>query len=88
VSPFQFSEIIQHLQTLREEVALAQHHDGITGTSKYWVHEDVVKRLQSAMDRCRKDHEFLTKSMYFTDSSDEVLLIGNNRDYQKSITKS
>lgn len=72
---------------LREEVALVQHHDGITGTSKYWVHDDVVKRIQGAIDRCRKDIEFLSKLLYFNEEEEGVTLMGNHNNQKLALDK-
>lgn len=38
------------LQQLQEDVSLAQHHDGMSTTSKYRVMDDVVKRIINAYD--------------------------------------
>jgi len=43
------SSSIDQLATSRRNLALFQHHDGITGTSRFWVAEDYEKRLQHGL---------------------------------------
>src|SRR5262249_1473686 len=48
------------LQTLREAVSLAQHHDAITGTSKQHVANDYAKRISQGFEEME---ESLVESM-------------------------
>lgn len=40
-------------QVLREAMALAQHHDALTGTEKQHVVYDYAKRLSIGVDQCK-----------------------------------
>ena len=53
----------------------------MTGTSKYWVHEDVMKRLKLAAEACKKDYEFVTKAIYFNadEINNDVSLVNNKK---------
>jgi hypothetical protein len=42
------STLIDPLLTLEEAVAVAQHHDGVSGTSKQHVAFDYAKRISEA----------------------------------------
>lgn len=42
----------EKLDTLREAVALMQHHDAITGTEKRSVAYDYARRLAKGIDKC------------------------------------
>ncbi len=45
-------------ETLRDAMAVAQHHDAVTGTEKQHVAYDYAKRLAMGAEQCkvRKDH--------------------------------
>lgn len=73
-------EMLKDIQLLREEVSLAQHHDGITGTSKYWVHDDILRRLRERVEACAKNLQTITQLIYvksFVNS--EKVLSGQGR---------
>jgi len=42
------------LSTMKEAMALLQHHDGITGTHSQRVYEDYVRILYKGVDECTK----------------------------------
>ena len=46
---YQSSTSMDQLVTSRRNVALFQHHDGITGTSRFWVAEDYERRLEQGL---------------------------------------
>ncbi|KAH3756794.1 lysosomal alpha-mannosidase [Pelomyxa schiedti] len=57
-----------HNQNLRQEQALVQHHDAITGTSKPWVMEDWSTRLMNA------ENEAMS---YFASNMEKAIKIGS-----------
>uniref|UniRef100_A0AC34FAD9 Glycoside hydrolase family 38 central domain-containing protein n=1 Tax=Panagrolaimus sp. ES5 TaxID=591445 RepID=A0AC34FAD9_9BILA len=46
----QYSETIKQVKPARRDLALCQHHDSITGTSKPHVMDDYMSRLEKAFD--------------------------------------
>lgn len=83
--------MIDHLNSLKEEISLAQNHNGISGTAKYWVYEDMIKRIESALRKCRIDLDLITKEIYFSNEpSGDKALNGNvdkvNSNYKSTAT--
>jgi len=50
---YKSSTNIDQLVMSRRSLALFQHHDGITGTSKFWVAEDYEERLEHGLQACK-----------------------------------
>jgi len=50
---YESSTSIEQLVMSRRSLALFQHHDGITGTSRFWVAEDYEQRLEHGLQMCK-----------------------------------
>ena len=74
---YQHSMSIDKLVNTRRNLALFQHHDGITGTSRFWVAEDYERRLelglQMSKDVMRSAFGFLLSNKSSSDQPVNVL---------------
>jgi hypothetical protein len=49
ISRFQLNPLLNKINILRRELALAQHHDAVAGTAREEVSQDYIKRLQNGI---------------------------------------
>ena len=72
---FTSDELYPKLLTARKELALFQHHDGVTGTAKDFVVADYGERMYRA----------IRDSIHILETSANFLLTKNKKEFQKNL---
>jgi len=74
---YRHSMNVDNLTEIRRKLALFQHHDGITGTSRFWVAEDYERRLEHGLlmskDVMRSAFGFLLSNKSSADQTVNIL---------------
>lgn len=66
-----FDRLFPKLVQSRRNLALFQHHDGITGTAKEYVMNDYGQKLHQSIEDCRSIIETSTRRLLSTSTNDE-----------------
>ncbi|XP_059084472.1 alpha-mannosidase 2-like [Tigriopus californicus] len=76
-----------HLTTARRHLALFQHHDAITGTSKQFVMHDYGLKLFEALNLCRKIQRNTLQFLTYSDKKERINGAHLGHDFERSSYK-
>lgn len=67
-------EAISKIFTLREKLAICQHHDAVAGTAREYVSQDYINMLESAVNESKESFQNFTKKFFGENSKNYICI--------------